>query len=582
MMREITAICGLVLLLPACASDDPDDGNGVGDDGAGDDGGGDDGGGDDSGATDDTGCKPVDYYLDEDHDGFGTGDLLSDCDPPDAADVDGDCDDGNAEVHPGAKDVCNGVDDDCDLDFDEDAGGRSEFFVDDDGDGYGSDALPSVEACEQPDGYAAVAGDCDDGDAAIAPGLEEAWTDGRDSNCDGLFEMETPIEVLEATPSWWDAPTAGTTELRILSGYESGAGSREVEVFHDTPEAVVLALTSYEAVNWIVVETYTGTIQKILLSGPMASTIDAPKDTTVEEFLGPDSFGYSYDFDDPLAQDVIEAAETASGLEMTSFHGYYNPWTFTISPAKEWMDVSAYPDCSKKVSGTLVGEPDLKALDPTACASVIKNSHICATSNGTGIDAIGLETGDICTTATLSDSFVDSQRPTLLWADEYVYGCVGDHGMLMRASLLTGEVEKAWVYCSGVASLEGQLYVMTSDRTASDGRLYDSWEDARCDVASTTGLATTRNSRITIGGKMLYSTWHSTNEFEWQDLGGTVSDTVTLEGYDDWIWGIDVTPDNLFTLIAPDGIRWHDLDGRLIGNLELLGTPGYGLSCLVQ
>jgi hypothetical protein len=578
MFREATMVASLALLIPACADPSKEPGDGSNDPpGEADGGGGDDGGGTDDSGT--PGCTPVDYYLDADHDGFGTGDLLSDCDPVDAADVDGDCDDGNADVHPGQEDVCNGVDDDCDLDFDEDAK-TTEYFVDADGDGYGVTDAPTMDACSAPDGYAPVGGDCDDTDAARAPGFEEDWTDGVDNNCDGIVEIETPVKVPEALHPWWDAPTAGTTELRILSGYTSGAAYGEIQVFHDTPEAVVLALVSAEPANWIVTETYGGTIQKIAVSGPGASTVSAPKDVPVETYSGPDAWGYAMDFDDPGSRAIVEQAEAATGLEMTSFHAHYKPGSFTISPAKEWTDVSAYPDCSKKIGGTVGGGPDLKAIDPVACAAVLKNSHICLTSNGTTITGLGLDTGDTCTASTLAETVVDGSRPSMMWSDEYVYGCAGSYGMLMRASLLTGAVEKSWVYCGGVAGLEGQIYVTSTD-FSSDATLYDTWENARCDVPSAT-LAGTRNTRITIQGDLLYSTWHSTNEFEWQDVSGSASGVVTLDDYDDWIWGIDVTDDNWFTFIAPDGIRWHDLDGHAIGNLALTSTPGYGLACLVQ
>ena len=578
MLREATLL-SVVALLSACdPSTDPDGGS---NDPSGDDGGGDDGGGDDGGGTDDTGCKPVDYYLDADHDGFGAGELLSDCDPADAAEADGDCDDSDADVHPGVEDVCNDIDDDCDLAFDEDAK-IVEYFVDGDGDGYGIVDEPTVEACSPPDGYAAIAGDCDDANAARAPGFDEDWTDGIDNNCDGILETETPVEVPEAYPPWWDAPTKGTTELRIVSAYTFHAAFTDVDVLHDTPEAVVLALVAGAPVNWIVTETYAGTIQKILVSGPVASTVSGPKDVPVETYFGPDAWGSAGDFDAPGSRAIVAQAEAATGLEMTSFHGDYKPVMFTISPAKEWTDVSAYPDCSKKVAGTIGGEPNLEALDPVACASVMKNPHICLTSNSGTIDAIGLDSGDICTTTTLSDSFVDGVRPTMMWSDEYVYGCVGDHGMLTRASLLTGVIEKAWVYCHGVASLDGEIFVAGDSSGAFDGTVYDTWENARCDVPSATGLSGTRNARIAIHGDRLYSTWHSTNEFEWQDLSGSVSGAVTFADYDDWIYGIDVTDEDWFTFIASDGIRWYDLDGNSIDNLPLSTTPGYGLSCLVQ
>jgi hypothetical protein len=61
-----------------------------------------------------------------------------------------------------------------------------------------------------------------------------------------------------------------------------------------------------------------------------------------------------------------------------------------------------------------------------------------------------------------------------------------------------------------------------------------------------------------------------------------VSETVTLEDFDDWIWGIDVTDDNWFTFVTSDGIRWHDIDGNYLNDSSFGYTVGYGISCLVQ
>ncbi len=123
------------------------------------------------------------FYADADGDGYGDGaSTVLACAAPDGyVDADGDCDDGNAAVNPGAEEVCNGIDDDCDGEVDE--GVLSTFYADADGDGFGNGA-DSVQACEAPAGYIVSDGDCDDADAAVNPGAEEVCN-GIDDDCDG-------------------------------------------------------------------------------------------------------------------------------------------------------------------------------------------------------------------------------------------------------------------------------------------------------------------------------------------------------------------------------------------------------------
>ena len=540
-----------------------------------------DGGAGDRGGTDDTGCTPVDYYLDADHDGFGTGELLSACDPVDAADVDGDCDDANADVHPGRDDICNDVDDDCDLDFDEDAT-VAEYFLDADGDGYGVADAPTVEACAPPSGYGAAAGDCDDADPAVNPANVEDWTDGIDDNCDGVLEMETPVEVIGATGNGWDAPTAGTPELRILGVYEPGGADAVIDVLHDVPEAVVLVLYSYETTDWRVTETYPGTIQRIIVTGHSEdTTVDAPTGVPVDGYLASERWSSSaYDWEDGDTRVLVEKAEAETGLELTSFHGTYYTASFTISPATEWMDTSSYPHCSKKTAGVESGPPDATVLDPVLCAGVLKNSHVCVTVNGMSVDAYGLDAGDVCTVTTFTSTIADVYTATLAWSDEYVYTCVGMSGMLQRASLLTGRIEKAYVYCSGAAILDGQIYVRPTG-SIGDASLYDTWADVQCGSPIAT-VTTSHASNMAIHDSILYSTEDKTDEFSWMDLGGSSSGSVTLEDYADWIFAIDVTDDGWFTFIGHYGITWHDAaDGHFLDSLAVPKGGVRGLACTV-
>jgi hypothetical protein len=133
---------------------------------------------------------PLDWYADEDEDGWGDpDDLVQSCDFVQGYTRDvGDCDDADAAVNPDGVEICNGIDDDCDElidDDDEDVADQASWYLDEDGDDYGLDSTVLVQ-CFQPEGYAAVGGDCVDSDTAYNPGASETdCTDPNDYNCDG-------------------------------------------------------------------------------------------------------------------------------------------------------------------------------------------------------------------------------------------------------------------------------------------------------------------------------------------------------------------------------------------------------------
>jgi hypothetical protein len=62
-------------------------------------------------------------YVDADHDGYGTTATVTSpsltCSVPGVATNTTDCDDANPAVHPGATEVCNGIDDNCNGQIDE-------------------------------------------------------------------------------------------------------------------------------------------------------------------------------------------------------------------------------------------------------------------------------------------------------------------------------------------------------------------------------------------------------------------------------------------------------------------------------
>ncbi len=99
----------------------------------------------------------------------------------------GDCNDLDAQQHPEAEELCDGKDQDCDGEIDEDAA-TSLWYPDVDGDGFGLSEGQQA-SCTPLEGYATQGEDCDDANAAVNPGAQELCaTEGVDDDCDGQVD----------------------------------------------------------------------------------------------------------------------------------------------------------------------------------------------------------------------------------------------------------------------------------------------------------------------------------------------------------------------------------------------------------
>lgn len=96
-----------------------------------------------------------------------------------------DCDDTESTIYPGATELCDDVDQDCDGEIADGQQDAPLWFQDLDGDGYGDAQIAGVPACDAPTNTAASAGDCDDEWAGVNPAAVEVPYDGVDNDCDG-------------------------------------------------------------------------------------------------------------------------------------------------------------------------------------------------------------------------------------------------------------------------------------------------------------------------------------------------------------------------------------------------------------
>ncbi|MFN4253893.1 MAG: MopE-related protein [Saprospiraceae bacterium] len=163
------------------------------------------------------------FYADSDGDGYGDAGVTAlSCTEPSGFVADStDCDDANVSIYPGAPELCNGLDDDCDGTIDD--GLYLTYYADADGDGYGDPAVDSV-ACAQPANFVLNGGDCDDTNADIHPGASELCN-GMDDDCDGAIDEGILLTYYADADgdSYGDAGVS-TLSCTPVSGYVLAAG----------------------------------------------------------------------------------------------------------------------------------------------------------------------------------------------------------------------------------------------------------------------------------------------------------------------------------------------------------------------
>ena len=145
------------------------------------------------------------------------------------ADADGDgyaacveCDDAEATVNPGAHELCNGLDDDCDGVIDPDTAIDAVYWYEDaDADTFGNAAVAML-SCSNPSGYVSDATDCDDSNPTTYPAAPE-YCNLLDDDCDGIVDPTTSLDALtwyaDADADTYGDPLATTPACEVPSGF---------------------------------------------------------------------------------------------------------------------------------------------------------------------------------------------------------------------------------------------------------------------------------------------------------------------------------------------------------------------------
>jgi hypothetical protein len=148
----------------------------------------------------------------------------------------GDCNDHDPAIHPGATEIVNGKDDDCNGKADDVGGTASTDTADTD-----------------KDGVTIKDGDCDDNDAMVHPGLAEICGDGKDNDCDGVADRTQ----------------------------DADGNATACNPFDDTPDPVTLDPRSFDAGGKPLITFFDGTITQqgsdlLLHAGPSIFEVTIP------------------------------------------------------------------------------------------------------------------------------------------------------------------------------------------------------------------------------------------------------------------------------------------------------------------
>jgi hypothetical protein len=371
------------------------------------------------------------------------------------------------------------------------------------------------------------------------------------------------------------------TQLHVVGIYQSSGSTSweagKVDIVVTRPGSSVLVLSAYEPTHWNVEVGPGSFVERIVLSGYYAHSVTAPEGTEVESYTldgGGNWLGYGAAWPSHDSFDLVDKAQSLTGLELTSFRGCPTASDFQIDTPVEIREPHVVSD---KVEPTL----------PDGCEAVANDYRYCLSMKAGKMVAIGLDSSTLCESEMpgLESGFGTS---SLGWQGDYAYACIYDRG-LARISLVDGSMDIAPVSCDAVAVHGDDLLVLPFGSSGFETyplysvlRFDDFAAVARREVADLVEISPYA-SRMAVDGDRGYFAWHATGTIETAELtDGAEMETITLQGDDDWIYGLEVVSGMVFVVGPSHKPGLHVFEaatGDALGVL-LPEYSGDGLACV--
>lgn len=337
--------------------------------------------------------------------------------------------------------------------------------------------------CEQADkGFEWDDSEVDEEGDTAEGGLESGEIIDHESDYPGT---KVEADCVGAPGSYWYVAEAPDRAVRMIS-VTRALPEQDVHVVVEEDTPLTLILMSEEAVNWVVDQAVTGTVERILLiSVAEGSTVDAPSTASVETLSDGATWPVGYSWYDPQVQASVEAVEALLETPLDSFHGCYDENEFRVVATVETLDTSEHPDCDDSESWSAWEDPDLTLLDER-CPELSEDETVCLATTHYQVLAIGLESADVCTvTDYVANGATLAASGTLALSGRDLYLCAYAYGELTRISLEEGSVDYTLSWCTGLAwHAEERSLLLASkvgDAESWHLRTLEGWEQATCE-----------------------------------------------------------------------------------------------------